>query len=113
MSLDEIKAKVATALDGCDEWFSVLDHTTPGHYGVDDLSFRVASRDLWVEVPSKKFYFEKGALSFVARLGASREEDSVDARVSKVVSGSGSFRLTAVDDVEIDHIEINEHISLP
>ena len=114
MNLDQIKEQIITALDAyCDEqWFSVLDHTTPGHYGVEDINFRIAPKDLCVEVPARRFYFRNGTLSLSARLGASREEDAIDINHSQVVSGLGTFDFDASEDIAVGDLEINEEIDL-
>jgi hypothetical protein len=114
VTLDEIKEQIARSLDAyCDEqWFSILDNTTPGHYGVENLSFRLASKDLWVDVPQKAFFFKNGARSFSARLGSSREEDGLDINFSKLVPGLGTFDFNASGDITIADLEINEKIDL-
>jgi hypothetical protein len=114
MTIDEIKEQIATSLDACcdEQWFSILDHTTPGHYGVEDLSFRLASKDLWIDVPQKAFYFKNGTLSFSARLGSSREEDAIDINHSQLVSGLGTFDFDASGDITVGDLEINEEIDL-
>jgi hypothetical protein len=114
MTIDEIREQIATSLNiHCDEkWFSILDDTTPGHYGVEDLKFELAIDDIWVDIPKKTFFFKDGTLSFSARLGSSREEDGVDMDFSKVVSGFGKFDFEGCRDVKVLEFKINEKIDL-
>ena len=115
MTIDEIKEQITTALDAyCDEqWFSILDHTSPGHYGAEDIGFTVAQKDVWVDVPARRFSFKNGTLSFLARLGSSREEDGVDVKFSKVVSGLGTFDFaSSSSEIIVGELAINEHLDL-
>ena len=114
MTIDEIREQIATAMDmTCDEqWSSILDNTTPGHYGFWDLEFYVPIQNIWVEIPNKTFTFRGGKLSFTARLGSSREEDGVDHKVSKVVSGSGTFDFDGSTNIKVIDFKINEDIDL-
>ncbi len=114
MTIDEIRERIAISLDmKCDaHWFSVLDDTSPGHYGVEDLEFQLATKDIWVDIPKKTFTFKDGTLSFSARLGSSREEDGVDMKFRKAVSGSGTFDFEGARDVEVLEFKINEKIDL-
>jgi hypothetical protein len=114
MSIDEIKDRIATAMNiHCDErWWSILDDTTPGHYGVEDLEFQIELADIWVNIPQKTFTFKKGILSFSARLGSSKADDSVDVNVRKRVSGSGTFDFDSAQGIKVLGFTINEEIDL-
>lgn len=114
MTIDEIREQIATAMNKrCDEiWFRVLDNTTPGHYGVEDIGFLIDMKDVWVDVPAKMFTFRKGTLSFSARLGSSREEDGMDGTFKKLVSGSGKFEFVQGDAITVRDFQINETLDL-
>ena len=112
MKNDEIRERIATALDmDCDEiWFGILDNATPGHYGVEDLSVRVAKNDIQLNMPERTFTFKEAALSFSARLMSSREEDGVDIDFKKVVSGAGAFDFNQTGGIQVEKFAINEEI---
>lgn len=112
MTIDEIRDKIAAAMNmKCDPiWWSILDNTTPGHYGVDDISFEIDLNDIWVDFKTKTFTFKKGELSFEATLGSTN--DGVQTMVKKVVSGKGEWKFLGSNDIEVAKFEINESIDL-
>ncbi len=114
MTIDQIREGIAISMDmQCQEiWFGILDHTTPGHYGVEDIEFQIAIASIWVDVPKKTFTFRDGTLSFSARLGSSREEDGMDGNFSKTVSGSGKFEFGDAHDIRVTEFSINESLDL-
>ena len=114
MTIDQIREQIATAMDmtSNDHWSNILDNTTPGHYGFWDLEFYLPIENIWVKIPDKTFSFRGGALSFTARLGSSREEDGVDHKVRKVVSGSGTFYFDGSTNIKVTDFKINEQIDL-
>ena len=58
MTIDEIRNQIVTEMSSNDVlWFSVLEETSPGHYGVDDIQFSIGSNDIWVDVPKKTYTF--------------------------------------------------------
>jgi hypothetical protein len=114
MTIDEIRERIAISMDTkCDyQWSCILDNTNPAHCGFRDLGFQLATNDVWVEIPKKTFTFQKGALSFTARLGSSNERDGVDVKVRKTVSGSGTFDFDGSFDIQVIDFKINEGIDL-
>ena len=114
MSIDKIREQIATSMDvdGIETWWSILDDTTPGHYGVDDVEFQIDINDIWVDIPKKTFTFKDGTLSFSARLGASSERDGVDMHFEKTVFGSGKFEFSSAGCVKVLDFKINEKIYL-
>lgn len=114
MNIDNIREKIAEAMNMCcdDIWFGILDNTTPGHYGVEEINFQIDIKDIRVDVPAKKFTFRNGTLSFTARLGSSREEDGMDGNFRKCVSGSGEFEFNKDSVITVREFEINENLDL-
>jgi len=112
MDYNEIKDRIATAMHYHANWFDLLDDTTPGHYGVDDVEFDVALADIWVDIPKRTFTFKNGTLSFTARLLSSNEDDGVDLDVRKAVSGTGNFEFLEGRQIDVPDFEIQQHIDL-
>lgn len=114
MTFDQIREEIAIAMNmNCAEhWFGILDHTDPGHYGVEIPEFEIAITDIWVNIPAKTFTFKRGTLSFGARLGSSREEDGADMDFSLTVSGEGKFRFVGSNKIEVLEFGINESLDL-
>ncbi|MEJ1973200.1 MAG: hypothetical protein WDM96_12285 [Lacunisphaera sp.] len=112
MTIDEIREQIAISMDmhGTEIWFGVLDHTDPGHYGVEDVEFQIDPKDIWVDIPTKAFTFKKGTLSFSARLMSTR--DGLDKDCSFTVSGSGKFEFAAAGKIDATEFRINEQLDL-
>jgi hypothetical protein len=68
--------------------------------------------DIWVDVPTRTFQFKQGLLSFSARLGSSRDEDSVDILHNQAVSGEGAFEMLPASKIRVTDFRINERIDL-
>ena len=116
MEIDLIREKLADRLcsaDECINWMNLLDDTSPGNYGVEDVDVHVTMKDVWVDIPKRSFEFKNANLSFSARLGGSSDKNGYDEKFSKVVSGSGMFDFSkAGKDIEIKEFAINESIEL-
>lgn len=114
MTIDEIREQIASALaeDAQEQWYSILDDTSPGHYGLEDFEVEIESRNVWVDIPSKTFSFKNIRISFTARLGASSEEHGLDTPFNKVVSGEGKFDFTNAATVKVETFHLSEPIDL-
>lgn len=110
--IDVIRENIASFMNNsCFQlWLGVLEDTTPGHYGVEDISFDIRINDIWVDIPKRSFIFQNGTLSFTARLGGSR--DGIDMPVEVTISGSGSFEFAGGSEVEVVEINVPEEIHL-
>jgi hypothetical protein len=93
-------------------WADILDSTTPGHYGFDDVEFDIDLKDIWVDIQKGTFSFKRGWLSFSARMGASSERDGVDVKCRNVVSGDGRFEFATANTIKVLAFTINEPIDL-
>lgn len=116
MHIDEIRERIAGKLSSAEEmlsWIDLLQDTSPGHYGIEDLDSDVNAKDIWVDVPKRQFTFKNANISFGARLGASSDKHGYDDNFSKIVSGQGKFDFSnGGTDITIIEFSINEHIEL-
>lgn len=115
MTIDEIRDAIVAALHSHShsELLSVLDDTTPGHYGVDEVEFVVDPNDISVDLRKREFLFRKARLNFEARLGASSDADGADMKFSKAITGSGKFEFRpASSEVDVSEFKINEDLDL-
>jgi len=116
MHIDEIREKVADKLSSAEEmmsWIDLLQDTSPGHYGIEDVDVDVSAKDIWVDVPKREFSFKNASISFSARLGASSDEHGYDDNFTKTVTGQGKFDFSdGSKDVTLMELSINENIEL-
>lgn len=116
MDIDLIREKLADKLcsaEECINWMDILQDTSPGNYGVEDVEVLGSMKDIWVDIPKKTFTFKNTNLSFSARLGGSSDKNGYDESFTKVVSGYGKFDFAiAGQDINIIEFSINEEIEL-
>lgn len=114
MIIDEIREKIAEAMSSdCEEiWTGILDHSSPGNYGMENLMFSIDLNDISVDIPANTFSFKNGTFSFLAHLGGTSEEDTMDFNFSKCVSGNGDFFLSQEGKVTVSEFQINEALAL-
>jgi hypothetical protein len=116
MDIDLIREKLADKLCSAEEninWIDILQDTSPGNYGVEDVYVDVSMKDVWVDIPERTFSFKNTNLSFSARLGGSSDKSGYDETFKKIVSGNGKFDFaTAGKDIKIINFFINEDIEL-
>ncbi|EIP98807.1 response regulator with CheY-like receiver, AAA-type ATPase, and DNA-binding domains [Opitutaceae bacterium TAV1] len=112
--IEQLKEGVVKALNYHDleHLHEALNDTDPGHYGVDDVEFSVALEDLDLDRALRRFSFRGAQLSFTARLGSSREEDSIDLPSIKEVSGSGAYELGPKGSVSVTAFKITASLNL-
>jgi hypothetical protein len=113
MIIDEIREKIAEAMssDSDEIWANILDRTSPGNYGMENLMFSIDLNDISVDIPDNSFTFKNGIFSFLAHLGVTSEEDSMDFNFSKCVSGNGEFLLSQGGKVTVSEFQINEALA--
>lgn len=116
MEINLIREKIADKLGSSevnDIWVDILQDTTPGNYGVEDIEINVDIKDIWVDIPERTFTFKNAELIFYARLGGSSEKNGYDQKFSLVVSGDGKFDFTdKSQDIKIMKFTINEDLDL-
>jgi len=116
MHIDEIRERLADKLSSAEEivnWIDLLQDTSPGHYGIEDVDIDVSSKDIWVDVPKRQFTFKNANVSFSARLGASSDEHGYDDNFTKTVTGQGQFDFSnGSKDITVTNFSINEHLEL-
>lgn len=115
MEIESIREKIVEKLDSGETielWFQVLNDTTPGHYGVEDIDVNIKSEDIWVDVPARTFSFKKLSLSFKARLWASNDRDGYDENFKLTLSGDGHFDFKGPNDVTVKDFHVNEPLDL-
>ena len=60
MLIDEIRQKISDKLSSAEvgvTWIEILEDTTPGHYGAEDIDFYIDYKNIWVDVPEREFKF--------------------------------------------------------
>lgn len=116
MKIDEIQSQLVDELTSAEnniKWINLLDNTTPGHFGVEDVEVDIASQDIWVNIPKLTFTFSGAYLSFSARLGGSSDRNGYDESFSRPVSGSGEFNFkNRGKGILVSEFNINEEIEL-
>lgn len=115
MKIDEVRESIANRLgsyDVFDLWAEVLDNSTPGHYGINDLEVSLSYQDIFVDIPANSFTFKDARMSVSLRLGGSSDKNGYDESFNITISGGGEFSFGDDKKIYIDSIYVNEPIEL-
>ncbi len=114
MEIDDIRKEIAQKLssDEYSSWVSLLDDSSPGHYGVEDLDVDIDYSDIFVDIPNRTFTFKNVGFSFTLQIGSSNNRDGYVDKFNRVVSGNGGFSLKEQSYSERTYFKIiNKKIS--
>jgi len=112
MNIDEIREQLACEISTNFIWDEKTNDTNPGNYGCDDVETELSAEDIYVDIPNLNFTFKNAQYSFKARIGGSRNEDSVMVPFSTTANGKGKFDFKDKDNVEITEIEVYADLEL-
>lgn len=112
MSIDEIREQLAYKISTDMIWDEKTNDTNPGNYGCDDVETELSAEDIYVDIPNLKFTFKNAQYSFSARVGGSRDEDSLMFPFSTIATGEGTFEFKDKNTVEIEEIEVYADLDL-
>ncbi|WP_236676366.1 hypothetical protein [Chryseolinea lacunae] len=112
MTLESIREKVTEKVIGNDAWLNKLDHSNPGHYGVNDHGIDLSSDDVFVNIPQRSFEFKNANFRFNLNLMSST--NGYSHKGMKVANGKGTFRFSEMngEQIEIDDLEIEVDLDL-
>ncbi|MFM2306862.1 MAG: hypothetical protein RLZZ367_1531 [Bacteroidota bacterium] len=111
MTIETIREKLLISITEDQEWVNVLNHTEPGHHGVEDWDVYLEDKDLWVDLGSRTFSFKNAKFDFVVILGDSNDGINVDA--TKVAKGKGAFSFSSDrDGIVIDEMLIDVDLDI-
>lgn len=112
MNIDEIREQLANKISTHMIWDEKTNDTNPGNYGCDDVEAELSAEDIFVDIPNGTFKFKKALYSFRARIGGSRDEDSLMFPFSTSATGEGTFVFADKNNVEVDDIDVFADLDL-
>jgi hypothetical protein len=113
MKLEDAQEQIAEKLSNNDAWIQILcDDCLPGIYGVEDWEVIAYPQNIWVNFPKMEFSFKDVEFDFEVRIGASREEDSIDESHHRLANGKGKFECSGGKITDIFALEINCDLDL-
>jgi hypothetical protein len=107
MSIKDAQEQIVEKLEIGDNWIDMLNYCTPNISAIQHWEAYVNPDDIWVDFSKMEFSFKDVEFNFEVRLGASREEDSIDEQHQRMASGKGKFecsggKVTDIYDIKID-----------